>query len=63
MNQLLHQEPELFRDLLQASSERLAIPIYLVEKDYYISMILKALSQSIYNAQVVFKGGASLSKA
>ena len=63
MNQLLHQEPELFKDLLLASSERLAIPIYLVEKDYYISMILKALSQSVHNAQIVFKGGTSLSKA
>ena len=63
MNKLLHQEPEIFKDLLLASSERLAIPIYLVEKDYYISMILKALSQSVYNAQIVFKGGTSLSKA
>lgn len=63
MNKLLHQKPEIFKDLLLASSERLAIPIYLVEKDYYISMILKALSQSVYNAQIVFKGGTSLSKA
>lgn len=63
MNKLLHQEPELFKDLLLASSERLAIPIYLVEKDYYISMILRSLSLSVYNAQIVFKGGTSLSKA
>lgn len=63
MNQLLHQEPELFKDLLQVSSERLSIPLYLVEKDYYISMILKALSLSVYKAQIVFKGGTSLSKA
>ena len=63
MNQLLHQDPELFKDLLQASSERLSIPTYLVEKDYYISMILKALSLSVYKAQIVFKGGTSLSKA
>lgn len=63
MNQLLHQDPELFKDLLQASSERLSIPTYLVEKDYYISMILKALSLSVYKDQIVFKGGTSLSKA
>lgn len=63
MNQLLHQEPELFKDLLQVSSERLSIPLYLVEKDYYISMILKALSLSVYKDQIVFKGGTSLSKA
>lgn len=63
MNQLLHQDPELFKDLLQVSSERLSIPTYLVEKDYYISMILKALSLSVYKDQIVFKGGTSLSKA
>ncbi len=63
MSKLLHQEPELFRDLLLTSAERLAIPIYLVEKDYYISMILKALSRSVYNTLIVFKGGTSLSKA
>lgn len=37
---LAHREPELFSQLVQAASERLEIPIYLVEKDYYISLIL-----------------------
>ena len=60
---LVHREPELFSQLVQAASERLEIPIYLVEKDYYISLILKALSQSCHNAQIVFKGGTALSKA
>lgn len=63
MMKLLHQESELFKDLISVASESLAIPIYLVEKDYYISMILKALSQSGYSSQIVFKGGTSLSKA
>ncbi len=54
---------ESFRDLLQASSEDLKIPVQLIEKDYYISAILRALSKSAYSQRVVFKGGTSLSKA
>lgn len=59
----LHLEKENFRDLLHAASEELTIPIQLVEKDYYISSILRALSESSYTEQIVFKGGTSLSKA
>ena len=59
----LHLDSESFRDLLQASSEDLKIPVQLIEKDYYISAILRALSKSTYSRQIVFKGGTSLSKA
>ena len=59
----LHLEKENFRDLIHATSEELAIPIQLVEKDYYISSILRALYESSYTEQIVFKGGTSLSKA
>lgn len=60
--QKIHLEAELFADLLQATSEYLSIPIHLIEKDYHISSILRALSQSKYASQIVFKGGTSLSK-
>ena len=59
----LHLEKENFRDLIHATSEELAIPIQLVEKDYYILSILRALYESSYTEQIVFKGGTSLSKA
>ena len=59
----LHLDLNSFRDLLQASSEDLKIPVQLIEKDYYISAILRALSKSSYSEQTVFKGGTSLSKA
>ena len=59
----LHLDSESFRDLLQASSEDLKIPVQLIEKDYYISAILRSLSKSTYSRQIVFKGGTSLSKA
>ena len=63
MKEHLHLDNESFRDLLQASSEDLKIPVQLIEKDYYISAILRALSKSAYSQRVVFKGGTSLSKA
>lgn len=63
MKEQLHHHPQLFRELLDATSERLSIPIYLVEKDYYISLVLRALSKSSYRDSIVFKGGTSLSKA
>lgn len=62
MKEHLHLDNESFRDLLQASSEDLKIPVQLIEKDYYISAILRALSKSTYSQRVVFKGGTSLSK-
>ena len=59
----LHLEPELFVDLVHATSDALAIPVQLIEKDYYISAVLRLLSKSAYASQIVFKGGTSLSKA
>ena len=59
----LYLEPELFTDLVHATSDALGIPVQLIEKDYYISAILRLLSKSAYAPQIVFKGGTSLSKA
>ena len=62
MKTILHQDRNLFVSLLQAASEYLKIPLLLIEKDYYISLILRKLSESAYREQIVFKGGTSLSK-
>ena len=59
----LHLDPELFADLVHATSDALGIPVQLIEKDYYISTVLRLLSMSAYAPQIVFKGGTSLSKA
>ena len=59
----LYLEPELFTDLVHATSDALGIPVQLIEKDYYISAVLRLLSKSAYAPQIVFKGGTSLSKA
>ena len=58
----LHKEDkELFRDVILLVSQRLEVSEDIVEKDYYVTMILKKLSKIEY--PVVFKGGTSLSKA
>lgn len=59
----LYLDTELFMELVHTSSEDLKIPIQLIEKDYHISRILRALSRSSYELKIVFKGGTSLSKA
>lgn len=58
----LHKENrELFRDVILLVSQKLEVSEDIVEKDYYVTMILKKLSETGY--PVVFKGGTSLSKA
>lgn len=58
----LHKDDkELLRDIIVTVSERTGIDESIVEKDYYVTMILKELVQR--NPNVVFKSGTSLSKA
>ncbi len=58
----LHKDDkELLRDIIVTVSERTGVDESIVEKDYYVTMILKELVQR--NPNVVFKGGTSLSKA
>lgn len=56
----LHEDKELFRQVIESASEILQQDIEVVEKDYYVTMILKLLSEM--QDTVVFKGGTSLSK-
>lgn len=58
----LHKENrELFRDAILLASQKLEVSEDIVEKDYYVTLILKKLSSIEY--PIVFKGGTSLSKA
>lgn len=58
----LHKENrELFRDAILLASQKLEVSEDIVEKDYYVTLILKKLSTIEY--PIVFKGGTSLSKA
>lgn len=59
----LHHNPKLFSDTIRATSQYFNIIPLFIEKDYWITHVLKRLAQSKYSEQVVFKGGTSLSKA
>ncbi len=56
----LHNEHDLFSEVIYSTSSALKLPIPIVEKDYYVTMILKLLSERA--PKCVFKGGTSLSK-
>lgn len=58
----LHTNPEDFHELISIVAREKNISESAVERDYYIVMMLKALSESVYSGQCVFKGGTSLSK-
>lgn len=51
-----------FKDAITAASEHLKIREAYIEKDYWVTYVLKNLSRSPFKDNVVFKGGTSLSK-
>ena len=56
----LHENKEEFTNAVNLASERFSILPAVVEKDYYLTMILRCISDRVNYA--VFKGGTSLSK-
>lgn len=56
----LHDDREVFEELIAGTANELAIPTNIIEKDYYVTIVLKALSEKIDD--MVFKGGTSLTK-
>lgn len=56
----LHDDREAFEELIAGTANELAIPTNIIEKDYYVTIVLKALSEKIDD--MVFKGGTSLTK-
>ena len=59
----LHENRVLFRQVVAATAQALDIDRLFVEKDYWITRSLSLLAHSPYCADMVFKGGTSLSKA
>lgn len=59
---ILHKNKELFVVAIKETADNLGIKEYFIEKDYWISLVLRRLSESKYVESVVFKGGTSLSK-
>lgn len=56
----LHHDKEAFAELIVGAANELAIPINVIEKDYYVTITLKALAEK--TKDLVFKGGTSLTK-
>jgi len=59
----LHTNKTLFFELINATAKEMNLPFVYIEKDYWVTYILKRLSQSSYSEIAIFKGGTSLSKA
>lgn len=56
----LHQEKEAFEEIIIATAEEFNLLNFQVEKDYYVSCLLKKIAE--VSPDVIFKGGTSLSK-
>jgi len=56
----LHHDREVFQELIVGAANELAIPTSVIEKDYYVTITLRALSERLDD--MVFKGGTSLTK-
>lgn len=57
----LHQNKEVFKEIVSLAADHFGLRDYQVEKDYYVSLLLKELSKN-NEIKLVFKGGTSLSK-
>lgn len=54
----LHHDREVFEELIVGAANELAIPTNVIEKDYFVTITLKALSDKLED--MVFKGGTAL---
>lgn len=59
---ILHQDLESFKSLISFTAKDMGLLEFYIEKDYWVTYILKNLSKSSFRDEVVFKGGTSLSK-
>ena len=56
----LHHDKDAFQELIVGAANELAIPTNVIEKDYYVTITLKALAEKV--TDLVFQGGTSLTK-
>lgn len=57
---MLHNDKELFEQVILKTSEHMGIEAGIVEKDYFVILFLKEISKVLPG--IIFKGGTSLSK-
>lgn len=58
----LHQDRDVFEELVLATADGIGLPQAYVEKDYWVTKVLGNLASSEHHENFVFKGGTSLSK-
>ncbi|NUN53343.1 MAG: nucleotidyl transferase AbiEii/AbiGii toxin family protein [Planctomycetaceae bacterium] len=58
----LREAPDDLFALVGRTAEAMRLPPEFVEKDYWITELLRSIARPVENAHVVFKGGTSLSK-
>ena len=58
----LHENRELFKDAISATSDQKGIREIYVEKDYWVTLALHSIFKSEIGEETVFKGGTALSK-
>ncbi len=58
----LHENQQLFRQAVQAASDRMQIPAIYVEKDYWVTYALHLIFHQDIGKETIFKGGTALSK-
>ena len=63
MNKWLKLSKKRRIEILEQVNNRLGLPIQAVEKDWWVTMVLKAVFSSSFAEHFVFKGGTSLGKA
>ena len=56
----LHKDREMFKDVVEQTAEQSGRTPIVVEKDYYVTLILKLLAEQL--DLCVFKGGVNSSK-
>lgn len=56
----LHNDKETFSDIVIATSQHTGIMPAIIEKDYFVTLLLKEIINR--NSDIIFKGGTSLSK-
>ncbi|MBU1078550.1 MAG: nucleotidyl transferase AbiEii/AbiGii toxin family protein [Spirochaetes bacterium] len=57
---MLHNDKDKFLSVLQQTSAQTGFPLRLLEKDYYLTLILDAIHE--LSTDLIFKGGTCLSK-
>ena len=58
----LHLNKELFKDMIDTLNTRTGIAIDIIEKDYYVCLILSELSKKQNELKAYFKGGTAIYK-